>query len=137
MCKHFCIHYKYRESEKTKGIKLILDILNNIINNASEISKYDNLNFHEINEKLSMCPPALQLLFIAGFNVEDCKDNKSRLIWRNTTENMIKMRNIYSILSMKKILIMNKDEMNTFICLINAGYTNEEAINAINLSIGV
>ena len=41
---------------------------------------------------------------------------------------MNKMRNIYSILN------MNEDQINTFICSINEGYTNEEAINAINRS---
>ena len=40
---------------------------------------------------------------------------------------MIEMKNIYGVLN------MNDDQMNTFICLINEGYTNEEAINAINL----
>ena len=106
---------------------MVLKIFNNIINNPSKISKYGNLKFDKISKKLSMCQPALQLLFIAGFNVEDYND-KSRLIWRNTEENMNEMINIYSVLN------MNDDQMNTFICLINEGYTNEEAINAINLS---
>ena len=76
-----------------------------------------------------MCKPGLQLLFIAGFKYNEyISDDKRRLIWMNTTENMKKMLNIYNVLN------MNDEEMNTFICLINDGYTNEEALNAINIS---
>ena len=60
-----------------------MKIFNDIINNPSQISRYGNLNFDTINKQLSMCQPALQL-FIAGFNVEIHND-KSRLIWRNTS----------------------------------------------------
>ena len=124
---HLKTYCKHRKSERDKGIKLVLKIFSNILNNLSEIGKYGNLNYNKINKKLSMCKPALQLLFIAGFNQYIC-DDKRRLIWRNTTENMREMRNIYNVLN------MHEEEINTFISLINEGFTNEEAMNAINIS---
>ena len=112
------IHCKHRKLQRDKGIKLVLKIFTNILNNPSEIEKYGNLNFDKINKKLSMCQPALQLLSIAGFN-EYCDDTRSRrLIWRNTTANMREMRNIYNVLK------INTEAFNI----------NEEPINAINIS---
>ena len=84
---------------------------------------YGNLNLYEINKQLLMCQPAFQLLFSAGFNVQYFDDNEPRLIWRYTTENMSKMRNIYQILQ------MNKDVMNEVILFVGAGHDIEQAIN--------
>lgn len=106
---------------------MVLKILSNIKGNPSKISKYGNLNFDKINQKLLNCKPALQLLFVAGFSVENSEDT-ARLIWSNSKENMEQISNILQILS------MNDDQLHTFISLINTEYTIEEAILAINLS---
>ena len=120
----------HRSSEQEKGVKLVLSVFEKIINNPMEISKYGNLNYNKINNKLSNCKPGLKLLLLAGFTVKHLNqdDDKPRLIFENTKENMIKMINIC------KILRMNEDSINTYICLIKEGYTNKQAIEAINLS---
>ena len=91
------------------------------------MAKYGNLNFEKIKDKLSNCKPALQLSYIVGFCIKTYDDYK-RLIFIKTSENMRKIRIVMQILN------MNEEEMNTFICLIEEGYTNQQAINAINLS---
>lgn len=99
-----------------------MKIFTNIINNP-QISKYGNLNYQKIKNKLSECKPALQLLFISGFVIKD-----ERLIWTNNDEAMNKMQN------MNTLLTMNQDQINTFKDLMNEGFSMEEATNAINLS---
>ena len=116
-----------RESEREKGRKLILKISKNILDNPTQISKYGNLNFEKINKKLSNCKPALDLLFIAGFVIKT-SDNEKRLIWSDTEEHMTILHYIHEILN------FNDDQMNTYFSLINEGYTDEEVIDAINLS---
>ena len=117
----------HSKSERTKGIKLILKIFKKIISNRFELSKYGNLNFEKINEKLSNCKPAFELLFIVGFVARNVED-KQRLIWMNTPENMQQITDIAWILN------MNTDEMDTFFALIEEGYSADEAMNGINLS---
>ena len=124
------LNYFNRSSEQEKGVKLVLSVFEKIINNPMEISKYGNLNYNKISKKLSNCKPGLKLLLLAGFNIKDLNDDddKPRLIFENTKENIIKMTNVY------KILRMNEESLNTYICLIKEGYPNEQAMKVINLS---
>ena len=73
-----------------------MKIFDNILLNPSEISKYGNLNFDRINDKLKLfqCRPALKILFVVGFVVKNI-DNKQRLIWKNTTGNMKQIETIH------------------------------------------
>ena len=82
------------------------------------------MNLKKIKQKLPDCKPIFTLFYIAGFRIVD-DNNKLRLIWKNTSENMEKMRNIYEILK------MNQDEMDKYISLIDDGYTDEQAIYAV------
>ena len=68
-----------------------MKIFKNIRNNPGQTEKYGNLKFDKINKKLSSCKPALDLLFLSGF--EKTKNNK-RLIWMNTNNNMIMIQHI-------------------------------------------
>ena len=122
-------NYKYiydtsRESVREKGIKLVSQICDNIINNPSQTEKFGKLNFDEINKKLTSCKPALDLLFIAGFNKLSI-DNKTRLLWTNTNDNLTNLTLIHQILS------LNNEQRETHITLINSGLTDQEAIDTI------
>ena len=121
-------HIINRGRSRDKGIGLVLKIFNNIISNPSDIAKYGDLNFEKIKANLSKCLPALKLLFIAGFIVKDNENEEKRLIWINTKENIKQMRNITEILK------LNSTELDTFICLLTDGYSEKDAINAINIS---
>ena len=101
-----------------------MQISENLLHNQSQIEKYANLDAIEIKHKLSSCQPALNLLFIAGF-AEINIDNNPRLVWCNTTENMINLQNIHQILS------FDTQQKETYSILIAAEFTNEEAINTI------
>ena len=80
------------ESERNKGIKLVLTVCRNLINNPSQTQKYGNLNAKRIQSKLSQCKPAINLLFIAGFRKSN---NSTRLIWTNTNNNARALQNVY------------------------------------------
>ena len=80
------------ESERNKGIKVVLTVCRNLINNPSQAQKYGNLNAKRIQSKLSKCKPAFNLLFIAGFSKSN--DN-TRLIWTNTNNNARALQNLY------------------------------------------
>ena len=79
------------EIDRNKGIKLILRIIDNIVNNPSQTQKYGNLNLQKIKSKLKTCQPALELLFLSGFTKTP---NNERLIWRNTNDNIMRLRHI-------------------------------------------
>ena len=100
-------------------------IFENLMANPSEISKYGVINVKKIRQKLSDCKPIFTLLFIAGFRTDDDND-KLRLVWKDTAQNMRKMKIIYQILK------MNPTEMNKYISLKDDGYLDQQAINAIN-----
>ena len=86
--------FKYfSDSERIKGIKLVLRIYENIIQNPSQIKKYNNLNAKRIHQILSKCKPAYNLLLISGFNKTK---NNTRLIWENTNNNVIVMQHVYN-----------------------------------------
>ena len=105
-----------RESERNKGIKLVLKIFGNIQNNPSQIEKYGDLHARKINDKLNKCKPALNLLYIAGFK----KSNDStRLIWTNNNNNMESLKYIHqtlqSIMNTETITSNSKKEKGTLI----------------------
>ena len=60
-------------------------------NNPGQREKYGNLKFEKINQKLSSCKPALDLLFLSGFKTSE---NNQRLIWANTNDNIIMIQKI-------------------------------------------
>ena len=77
------------------------------------------INLRKIKQKLPDCKPVFTLFYIAGFRIVGDND-KLRLIWKNTHENMEIMRNIY------KILKMNQEELSKYFSLIDDGYTDEQ-----------
>ena len=77
-----------------------MKIFKNIRNNPGQSEKYGNLKFDKINEKLSTCKPALDLLFLSGF---EKSENNKRLIWINTNNNMNMMQNIQNELQSNTI----------------------------------
>ena len=85
-----------RESERNKGIKLLLKILSKIINNPTQTQKYGDLNLQKISQKVSNCQPIIKLLLLSGF--EKSQNNK-RLTWSNTNNNMIALKHIHTKLS--------------------------------------
>ena len=133
-------------SERNKGIKLVLKICRNIINNPSQTEKYGDLHLRKINNKLDKCKPALNLLYIAGFKKSN---NNTRLRWINTNNNMKSLINIYQTLqslmktvktasnSDKKDVTMKMAHSDTYEELINLGFSEEEASTAISISNGV
>ena len=48
-----------------------------------------------IQQKLHQCKPAFNFLFIAGFKYSN---NKTRLIWKNTNNNVQSLQNVYDTL---------------------------------------
>ena len=100
---------------------MISRVFQNIISNPTQISKYGVINLKKIKQKLPNCKPIFTLFYIAGFRIVGDND-KLRLIWKNTSENMENMRNVY------KILKMDEDKMSKYISLIDDGYTDEQAI---------
>ena len=103
-----CFNVFCRESERIKGIKLLLKIFGNIINNPSQTQKYGNLHSNKIMNKLTKCKPGLRLLLLSGF---EATENNKRLIWMNTNNNMLKLKNIQntlkSMIDTKSITINN------------------------------
>ena len=85
----------YRESDRNKGIQLLLKICNNIANNPTQIGKYGDLHFEKINKKLSKCKPAMDLLFLSGFTKSN---NSKRLVWTNTQNNIMILEHIQNAL---------------------------------------
>ena len=85
----------HRESERNKAIKLLLKIYKNLSNNPNEIEKYGDLNFYKIDQKLSSCKPAMDLLFLSGFTKSQ---NNNRLIWTNTNNNIMMVNHIQNAL---------------------------------------
>ena len=83
----------------------------------------------------------MHLLYIAGFKKSN---NNTRLIWKNTNDNIKTLTNIYQTLQSimntqtmrseydKKQVAMTRSE--TFDELIDLGFTEEEASNAISMS---
>ena len=108
---------------------MTLKIFENILNNPLQIEKYGNLNFDKILIKLSNCKPALKLLFIVGFVKERAANNNTRLIWNNTKGNIEILSRIY------KYLCLDDDEIDSYLLLINEGYTNDQVLDAIHFSI--
>ena len=68
-----------------------MKIFKNISDNPGQNEKYGNLKFNKINQKLSSCKPALDLLFLSGFKKSK---NDKRLIWINTNDNIRIMQHI-------------------------------------------
>ena len=117
----------HSEQEREKGRKLIKKILYNILKNPFETSKSGTINLKRIENKLSNCKPALQLLFLVGFVTKTIED-KQRLVWISTQENLEQMKEVQSLLR------LSLDQIDTVIFLMQDGYTSGEAIGAINLS---
>lgn len=88
--------------------------------------KYGTLNLKRVRRVLSNCEPAFELLFIVGFTIAE-SDNQERIIWNHTSNNMILIKDVYSILS------LDVESMKSLMCLLNDGYEYKEAMNAINL----
>ena len=85
-----------REHDGVKGVKLLLKICSNIINNPTQTQKYGHLNLQKIGQKLSKCEPALKLLMFVGFEISE---NKTRLIWINTENNAMLLTHVKQTLS--------------------------------------
>ena len=97
-----------RESERNKGVKLLLKIFENIINHPTQTEKYGNLNLIKITNKLSGCKPAMKLLLLSGF---EAKENNKRLIWTNTANNMMILKHLQNTLeSMTETISITQDE---------------------------
>ena len=62
---------------RNDGIKRLLSIFNNILQNPSDL-KYQNLNFTKLRSKFSSYPTFIHILFTLGFD-QIMEDNKSRL----------------------------------------------------------
>ena len=82
------------------------------------MQKYADLNLQSINQKLSQCKPAYNLLFVAGFKKSN---NNTRLKWINTYHNVIALKKVH-------------DALQTFDKIMQSGLTYEEAITANNVS---
>ena len=85
-----------RETDRIKGIKLILKIYTKIINNPTQTQKYGDISLKKISQKLADCQPLFKLLLISGFELSE---KKTRLIWRNTNDNMTMLKHIKNTLS--------------------------------------
>lgn len=85
--------------------------------NASELTKYGNLNFN--------CDPALQLLFIIGFSIKDF-DNRQRLIWNNTPTNLQLIKDIHSILS------LDTAQLEAVVSSLRNGFTYKDAMSGLD-----
>ena len=70
--------------------------MSNIINNPTKIEKYGNLKAKSIIQKLDQCLPAVTILFLSGF---ESSNDDTRLIWVNTTDNMITIKYIHNTLT--------------------------------------
>ena len=75
---------------------MLLKICKNLINNPNQTQKYGKLNLQKIGQKLSNCEPALKLLLYVGFEMSQ---DKKRLIWSHTQNNMMLLQHVQTILS--------------------------------------
>ena len=101
----------------------------NIINNPTEMKKLGNLNLSKIHRKLSDCHPGLELLYAIGFKIKIAESiEQDRLIFNNIRENIDKMNTVY------KLLLLSNDQMDTYLSLINEGYTIKQVLIAMNMS---
>ena len=98
------------ESDRNEGIKLLLKIYQNIINNPSETEKYGDLNFKKISKRLSKCKPALDLLLLSGF---EKSSNNRRLIWKNTQNNILILKHMNNSLKSINNSKMSNTEIHT------------------------
>ena len=85
-----------RDDDRNKAVKLLIKILSKIINNPTQTQKYGNLHTKKMMEKFAKCNPAGDLLLLSGF---EFSNDKKRLIWKNTTNNMMKLKYIHTTLS--------------------------------------
>eukprot|EP01084_Bolivina_argentea_P216579 367896_1 len=90
--------WQLSSSHREKVINLLLTILTNLKKHSDNISKYGNLNYKKISHKLQNCTPALNLLFLSGFQPSN---DQQRLIWIDNNHNSIWLNNVY--LSLQKL----------------------------------
>ena len=92
----FDILHKTRDDIRIKAITLLLKIFSNIINHPTKLEKYGDLHAKKINQKLSECGPAGELLSFSGFTLSN---DETRLMWTQTDENLMIIKHIYNTLS--------------------------------------
>eukprot|EP01084_Bolivina_argentea_P149944 261862_1 len=103
--------------QKRNGIKLVLRIFENIVENPNEI-KYRNLNANRVFKKLQQCNELRQLLLESGFKTSN--DGK-RLIFDTTkTININHLKNKLKDRKNTKITDLNILESNT-LCNVKQG----------------
>eukprot|EP01084_Bolivina_argentea_P271726 462436_1 len=133
---------KLESTARNKGIELLLKVLNKIISHPND-DKYRDLNFNKVQSRLLDCDQCLSLLFSVGFkhsenrlklNIKDCDiDTLKRLYHR-----------LQRLVSNKEINIKpinpsndNKEDIDisALADLINAGFSEQDAISAIKQSL--
>ena len=70
----------YRRDDRNKLIKLLLKIINNIIENPSN-TKYRDLNYIKIEKKFIKCPCCMDILFYCGFYKSSNDSGVDRLLF--------------------------------------------------------
>eukprot|EP01084_Bolivina_argentea_P130910 231100_1 len=119
--------------EREKAVKLLCKILNNLLTNLSEIDKYGDLNRDTMQLKFSKCTPALDLLFIAGFEISN---DTTRLKWKHKN-NFVKLKllsNVYEALNEQHYLnnpekLSSNNNNKIEICVIGSNYYGELSMN--------
>ena len=74
----------------------MLKIFANIIKYPTKTEKYGNLHAQKMKQKLSECKPAEDMLLYSGFTLSN---DTTRLIWKNTNENIIVIKYIHDTLT--------------------------------------
>eukprot|EP01084_Bolivina_argentea_P083345 150901_1 len=121
-----------QESDRNDGIKLLSKIFTKLLNNLSESKKYGDLNCKKIRQKFDKCKPAFSLLCSAGF--KESNDGK-RIIWKYTDGTIKALNNTYNALRAKIDEQHNdKNKLKAIKELVDAGFSTQEAIDAIDLS---
>eukprot|EP01084_Bolivina_argentea_P091721 165084_1 len=112
---------------REKSIKLLSKIFNNILSNPKD-QKYGNLNLQKLQSKFKKCPPAMDLLYEAGFKPSQ---DTTRLLWIYNDNNYNLLKNVIFSLEHK----INEEKERAIQELINEGFTMKEASQAIKSSL--
>ena len=111
----------FRDSDRNKTIKLLLKIVENLINRPTEIHKYGDLSYKKIKQKLSKCKPGLDLLYLSGFQKSG---NDKRLIWKNTNNNVKMLKHIQH--ELKSIFQDNNNQNNNSFLMISTNNMSKQ-----------
>eukprot|EP01084_Bolivina_argentea_P218250 370395_1 len=121
------------QEECNASITLLIHILGNILKDPND-NKYRNLNWVKISKRLEKCQIGIDLLFSVGFQKSD--DGKRLILDNNKMLNTVRVahKHLLQIIANNITEHSQVRETDTMVQLLNYGYTNQAAKQAIHMS---